>query len=102
MSFLPPASNLYLPLLLTHSGKDHVGRERKENIYMATFSELHSQEKFALQTSVTSKLQLIFKGPCHLTTSIILVLSEESLNIYRTIKYCEKTTYVRFYILFYV
>lgn len=79
---VPPCpSNLYLPLLLTHSGKDHVGRERKENIYIATFSELYSQEKFALQTSVTSKLQLIFKGACHFTY-IILVLSEESFCKY--------------------
>lgn len=79
---LPPHSNLYLPLLLTHSGKDHVGRERKENIYMATFSELYSQEKFALQASVTGKLQLIFKGACHLTGYIILVPSEESFCKY--------------------
>lgn len=49
---------------------------------MATFSELYSQEKFALQASVTGKLQLIFKGACHLTGYIILVPSEESFCKY--------------------
>lgn len=49
---------------------------------MATFSELYSQEKFALQASVTGKLQLIFKGDCHLTGYIILVPSEESFCKY--------------------